>query len=112
MIVEQGGGLAGNLNHQIAGPVNTADIDTGDRGRLEALIEEMDCFQMLDDWPDTRRISDAMWHALTCTDGADKVLTVRWTDRQQPPEQLMEAYQLVATLAEWRKPDLEENSPS
>lgn len=98
--LERGGGLAGDRNHQRLGPIDTDDIDTGDRGLLVGQIEQMDFFDMKTDWPDSRRIADAMWHSMEVKD-ADRQRTVKWTDRSEIPAALAEATQLASQLGEW-----------
>jgi hypothetical protein len=98
--LERGGGVANTLNHQRLGPIDTNDPDSGDRGLVVALLDEVDFFNMSVDWADTRRIFDPMWHSIQVSD-ADRDRMVKWTDRQEPPEPLREAYRLLASMADW-----------
>ena len=98
--LERGGGIAGDRNHQRLGPIDTDDIDTRDRGLLISQIKQINFFDLETDWPDPRRISDAMWHSVEVKD-AGRQRTVKWTDGSKKPAALAEVAQLASQLGEW-----------
>ena len=97
----QGGGFAGPVLNQVAGPLDTTGA--GEDGvRIEALVEEVGFFGLPDEFPDVRDRPEAMWHALEVDDG-ERNRKVSWSDRAEPPEKLVEVFRLVVDAAGgWR----------
>jgi hypothetical protein len=100
----QGGGIAGPALNQVAGPLDTAGVGE-DGSRIEALVEEVGFFDLPNEFPEVRDMSDPMWHSLE-VDDHERNRKVGWSDRAEPPEQLGEVFRLVVDAAGgWRNAD-------
>ena len=98
--LERGGGVAGGANHSRLGPIDPATADDAIRGRIESVIAEVSFFDLDDNFPRQKKMSDATWHTVRVEDGA-RDRTVRWDLNQTIPDGLRELRDLVRSLGEW-----------
>ncbi len=99
--LERGGGVAGAAHHKRLGPIDPDAQDADAKKQLEGLVDELDFFEMSDDFPRTGGMSDPTWHSVRVVKG-DADRTVRWDSNQQVPERLRQLRDLCASRADWQ----------